>query len=198
MSFRENLRGFLSRIAGRPDRKSLARQFPRATFGRHTYANNLRVHDWGEGSRLTVGAFCSIAADVQIFLGGEHRTDWVTTFPFNVLWPAGRTILGHPATKGDVVIGSDVWIGQGATILSGVTVGHGAVVGAMSLVARSVPPYTIVGGNPAKPLRSRFSDEEIEALLALRWWEWSDERIGQHLPLLLQSDVRSFLASASG
>lgn len=196
MATRQTIKQVASRLLGRRGQLSLAERFPAARIGRHTYASNLRVHDWGEGSKLTIGSFCSIAADVQIFLGGEHRTDWASTFPFNVLWPQAKAIQGHPASKGDVVIGNDVWIGHGAAILSGVTIGDGAVVGAFSLVTKSVAPYTIVGGNPAKPLRYRFEPEIVASLLAIRWWEWSDDKIAEHLPLLLQPNIRRFVESA--
>lgn len=94
--------------------------------GRHTYGNP-EIIEWGEGATLSIGAFCSIAEGVAIFLGGNHRLDWVTTYPFNYLWECGAGFQGHPATKGDVVIGNDVWIGRNAAILSGVHIGDGAV-----------------------------------------------------------------------
>jgi acetyltransferase-like isoleucine patch superfamily enzyme len=147
---------------------------------------------------LRIGAFCSIVDGVQIFLGGEHRTDWVTTFPFSAKWPAAKHIVGHPSTKGDVVIGNDVWIGQGATVMSGVTIGDGAVVGACSLVATDVPPYTVVGGNPARPLGTRFNEATIRRLLAMRWWDWDNARIERFLPLMLNDQIEDFLLAAEG
>ena len=147
---------------------------------------------------LEVGAFCSIAGGVQIFLGGEHRLDWVTTYPFNVLWPAGRQFRGHPRSKGDVTIGNDVWIGAEAVILSGVTIADGAVVGARSVVTRDVPAYTLVAGNPARTVRKRFDDETIEALRALRWWQWDDTRIAEMMPYLLNDDPQALIRAARG
>ena len=112
----------------------------KVTIGAHTYGAPL-VRWWGEPANLSIGRFCSIADDVQIFLGGNHRTDWVTTYPFPVFraWHEARGIAGHPATRGDVHIGHDVWLGSGSVILSGVTIGHGAVIGCRAVVSRDVP-----------------------------------------------------------
>ena len=121
--------------------KTLQQRFPQYAIGRGSYAGALKIWDWGEGATLSIGNYCSIAEDVQIFLGGEHRTDWATTYPFNVLWPQGQFIQGHPKTKGDVVIGHDVWIGTRAMIMSGVTLGHGCVVGAGSVVTKCAPLF---------------------------------------------------------
>ncbi len=177
---------------------SLAQRYPQFRFGRHTYDDHdLRVHGWNEGAGLRVGAFCSIAAGVQIFLGGEHRADWVSTFPFSVLWrKSAGAITGHPATKGDVRIGNDVWIGCEAIILSGVTIGDGAIIGARAVVAGDVAPYAIVAGNPARQIRKRFDDTIIEELLDIRWWDWDDAKIEKFLPLLLHTDIRQFAAAA--
>jgi acetyltransferase-like isoleucine patch superfamily enzyme len=133
---------------------------------------------------------------VKIFIGAEHRVDWITTYPFSSLDPKFAHIPGHPHTKGDVVIGNDVWIGWGATILSGVTIGDGAVIGASSLVTKDVAPYTIVGGNPAKLVRARFSDAHIRALLDLKWWDWDMERIHANMDLLLSGNIDALVARA--
>src|SRR5262245_17987863 len=153
------------------------------------------VLSWGEPATLVIGKFCSFADGIDILLGGNHRPDWVSTYPFPAIshWPEAKDILGHPATNGDVIIGSDVWIGYKATILSGVTVGDGAVVGARAVVTRDVPAYAVVGGNPARLIRMRFSDEIIRRLLEIRWWEWDLERIRRHIPLLMQPDISKFL-----
>ncbi len=145
---------------------------------------------------LEIGAFCSIGPEVTIFLGGEHRFDWVTTFPFTRFWPAAAQVRDPPRPKGDVVIGNDVWIGRSATIMSGVKVGDGAVVGACSLVTKDVAPYAIVGGNPARLIRTRFDADTVERLCAIRWWNWEDARIEEYLPLLLDDRVDDFLAAA--
>lgn len=134
---------------------------------------------------------------MQIFLGGEHRVDWLTTYPFSVFWAEARHIEGHPRIKGDVVIGNDVWIGTDAMILSGVTIGDGAVIGAGAVVGKDVPPYSIVIGNPGVVVRRRFTEEVIGRLLAIQWWNWDDDRIKKVLPLLLSDDPEPFLAAAA-
>ncbi|CQR44685.1 MAG: CatB-related O-acetyltransferase [Thiomonas arsenitoxydans] len=145
------------------------------SIGRFTYGfENLSIMQWNEGAALKIGAFCSLASKVTIFLGGNHRTDWITTYPFGHIFQdelGCRNILGHPSTKGDVIIGNDVWIGSGATIMSGLNIGDGAVLSANACVVKDVPPYHIVGGNPAKSVKQRFDDEIIELLLRLKWWD---------------------------
>jgi len=153
----------------------------RTSFGRFTYgAQHITVKQWGEGASLSIGAFCSIAENVTVFLGGNHRMDWITTFPFghifqNELGNVG--LAGHPTTNGDVVIGNDVWIGYGVSIVSGVTIGDGAVLAANATVVRDVAPYEIVAGNPAQLLRKRFDQDIIDRLMALGWWNLPVETI---------------------
>jgi len=192
----------LWRLVSKKQRTALAdctlwtREYPElASFeiGAWTYGRP-KVVVSPNGAMLRIGKFCSIASGVTILLGGEHRADWVTTYPFNVLFAEAARIPGHPSTKGDVVIGNDVWVGRNVTILSGVTVGNGAVIGACSLVTKSVEPYTIVGGNPAKPIRRRFSDPVIEDLQRLAWWDWPHDLILDAVPELLDSKVELFLA----
>lgn len=171
------------------------------TVGKHTYGHEgINIQHWGENSRLRIGAFCSIAASVTVFLGGNHRTDWVTTYPFghthtHVFRHDGA---GHPATRGDVTIGNDVWIGQHATIMSGVTIGDGAVVAANAHVVTDVDPYSVVGGNPARHIRYRFTPDIAAALLRLRWWDWPDERIQSALGTLCSGDVEGLLLTCGG
>jgi acetyltransferase-like isoleucine patch superfamily enzyme len=157
----------------------------------YTYGNPT-VLSWGEGKKLKIGKFCSIAGGVVIFLGGNHRTDWVTTYPFAEFlgqWPESRGIEGHPASKGDVVIGNDVWIGSGATIMSGVKIADGAVIAARAVVTKDVEPYAIVAGNPARLIRKRFDDQTIRMLLEIKWWEWSREKIGANVRVLCSENV---------
>jgi acetyltransferase-like isoleucine patch superfamily enzyme len=175
--------------------KTLKQRHPDWDVGRHSYGDPV-VHDWGEGAKLRIGSFCSFASNVQIFLGGEHRTDWVSTYPFNMMWPQAEHFTGHPATKGDVTIGHDVWVGADAVILSGVTVGDGAVIGARALVTKDVPPYAVVAGNPARQVKLRFSPQQVSRLQALAWWNWSDERIAASLPLMLSQRIEEFLDAA--
>ena len=165
------------------------------TIGQYTYGEpDVRCFD--DVTRLVIGKYCSISDRVIILLGGNHRLDWATTYPFSFFsgqWPEAETITGHPATKGDIVIGNDVWIGFGATILSGVTIGDGAVIGAGSVVSRDVAPYTIVAGNPAVPARKRFSEAVITALLNLCWWDWPDEKVQENVRLLCSNDLEALL-----
>lgn len=162
-------------------------------MGRGSYGDP-QVYSWGEGAKLKIGNFCSIANGVEIILGGEHRPDWVTTYPFNVLWPQiAGDILGHPKTKGDVIIGHDVWIAYNALILSGVTIGSGAVIAAKTVVTKDVPSYAIVAGNPAKIIKYRFDQKTIDKLLLMAWWNWPNEKIIAAMPYLLSDDIERFI-----
>ncbi|MCP3928837.1 MAG: CatB-related O-acetyltransferase [Bacteroidetes bacterium] len=169
--------------------------YPQYAIGKHTYGKP-RIYSWGEGSNFKIGAFCSIASNVKIYLGGEHRTDWVTTYPFNHLWESAKHIKGQPKTKGDVIIGNDVWIGDNAVIMSGVTIGDGAAIGNNALVTKDVPAYTIVAGNPACILKKRFDEETIHRLLIIKWWEWNDGVIENFLPLMLDKNINEFIKKA--
>lgn len=173
----------------------LAERYPQYRIGRGSYGD-LVVARYKGDAQLVMGAWCSVAANVQVMLGGEHRMDWVTTYPFNAMDPRFADLEGHPRTKGDVVIGNDVWLGREAMILSGVTIGDGAVVGARALVTRDVPPYGIVAGNPATLVRKRFDDETIARLLALKWWDWPDDRIAGAVRAMSSRDVNDFLDRA--
>lgn len=145
------------------------------TIGRFTYGyEKISFFQFGEGASLNIGAFCSIAQDVTIFLGGNHRTDWITTFPFGHIFQnelGEEKKPGHPSTNGNVIIGDDVWIGAGASIMSGITIGSGAVIAAKAHVVNNVLPYQIVGGNPSRVLKNRFEDEIKDLLIKLRWWD---------------------------
>ena len=177
-------------------KKSLNELYPQYKIGRDTYGD-LTVHSWGESATLKIGAFTSIAHGVQVFLGGEHRTDWVTTFPFSALWEGAKNISGHPKTKGDVKIGNDVWIARESVIMSGVTIGDGAVIGARAVVTKNVAPYTIVAGNPATVVKQRFDDKTIKQLLKIKWWEWTDSEITKAFPHLLNNDISNFIQFAA-
>jgi len=176
-------------------KQALRERYPDVEIGAGSYGD-LTVLEWGEGSTLTIGAYTSIGTAVTVFLGGEHRTDWVTTFPFSVLWNAGKQIKGHPKSKGNVVIGSDVWIANEALLMSGVKIGHGAVIGARAVVTKDIPPYSIVAGNPSRIVRFRFDEPTIERLLKIKWWDWERDRIEKALPALLSKDIEAFLLAA--
>jgi virginiamycin A acetyltransferase len=169
-------------------------RFAAYKIGRGTYGGP-RVLSWRDGTTLEIGSFCSISNTATIMLGGEHRTDWVTTYPFSHFFPEASGFKGHPHTKGDVLIGHDVWIGYEAFILSGVRVGNGAVVAARSVVTRDVMPYSIVAGNPARHVRFRFDERAVGALEEIAWWDWPMDKIKEAWPLLLANDIEAFIAA---
>ena len=154
------------------------------------------VHDWKEGSTLCIGKFTSIAERVEIFLGGHHRSDWVTTYPFPAFVEECKHIDGYAFSRGDVEIGSDVWLCTNVQILSGVRIGHGAVVAAGSVVTRDVEPYSVVAGNPARHVRWRFDTTVCQRLLSVAWWDWPLEEICSISELLCNDDISAFLKYA--
>lgn len=171
--------------------KLIARRPGQIAVGAWTYGRP-KVRFPESGATLTIGRYGSIADAVEILLGGNHRTDWVTTYPFPVwpdLWPGAAGIQGSHATRGNVVIGHDVWLGSQCMVLSGVTIGTGAVVAARSVVTRDIPPYAIVAGNPARVIRLRFDEEKVAALLASRWWLLPPHEIEPLLPILMSNRV---------
>jgi chloramphenicol O-acetyltransferase type B len=170
------------------------RDYPQFEIGRGSYGVPF-IHPSHGGATLKIGSFCSISSNVQIYLGGNHRSDWVTTSPLNVFFEQ-KNVTEHEKTKGDVIIGNDVWICGNATILSGVTIGHGAVIGNGAVVSRDVAPYSIVAGNPAKHIRYRFNPSVIEQLLAISWWNWPEETLRLHMDKILSSDISTFLKLA--
>ncbi len=180
------------------------RKIRKKTFeiGDYTYGKP-EIKRYGSSAKLKIGKYCSIAGRVRILLGGNHRTDWVTTYPFEFPegcspWPEIPVVKNHTTSKGDVVIGSDVWIGHGSMILSGVTVGDGAVIGACSVVTKDVPPYAVVAGNPARVLRKRFDDQTIQKLLTLRWWDWPAEKVGEKLHILRSPQIELLFENRPG
>ncbi len=164
------------------------------SIGRYTYGEP-RVIKWGNETKLKIGSFCSIASGVTIILGGNHRVDWITTYPFNVVFNDFNHIKGHPSTKGDVIIGNDVWIAMNAFILSGVKIGDGSVIAANSVVCKDIPPYTIVAGNPAKEVKTRFDPTIIDKLMTIKWWDWDIEKIKKNVHLLMSDNIEDFIAN---
>lgn len=162
------------------------------SIGVGTYGSP-RILEYGQPFSVRIGNYCSIADDVEIIAGGYHHTDHVTTFPMHLRG------LGEGAENFElrqVQIGHDVWIGRGARILPEVTIGNGAIVGAYSVVAHNVDAYDIVVGNPARPIRKRFSPEIVAALEEIKWWFWPRERIVRELRWLCSSDVKAFIERA--
>lgn len=154
------------------------------------------LYDWN-GDRLIIGKFCQIAAGVEFVMNGaNHQMNAVTTFPFYTLegWDMSPPEKHDLPLKGDTVIGSDVWVGQNAVILPGVHIGDGAIIGADSVVGSDISPYTVVVGNPARPLRKRFDDELIALLLDFKWWARPIDEINSLIPLLTCSDLEKVKA----
>jgi virginiamycin A acetyltransferase len=148
------------------------------------------------GDKLIIGKFCMIASGVTFIMNGaNHLTDAVSTYPFAIFgsgWEHAMEGKAYP-NKGDTMIGNDVWIGYNATIMAGVIVGDGAIIATNSTVTKDVEPYSIVGGNPAREIRKRFSDDDIEKLLALRWWDWDAEKITRNLQYLTEPNIEKIL-----
>jgi acetyltransferase-like isoleucine patch superfamily enzyme len=163
-------------------------------MGRHSAERPvIRGYYSTEGeAHVQVGSFTGIHASVVFVLGGYHYMDWVTTFPIRDRL-MGKKGADGPFAKGSTEVGSDVWIGYEAMVLSGVKIGHGAVVGARAVVTKDVRPYAIVAGNPARELKRRFSDEQVEALLRIKWWEWPDEKVFELADLICSPRVDEFI-----
>ena len=174
---RDNLRANYAKVYN-PDKVDI---------GDFTYGFPI-VRSWGEDARLTVGKFCSIGEHVQIYLGGNHHTDWLTTYPFNVLMKEYFPGIDGEcaATKGDIVIGNDVWIGNDVIILSGVTIGDGAVIGAGSVVTKDVQACDVVAGDPA--IQKKILWQKVQAVGA-RWWDWPLEKIAEAIPILMSTNI---------
>lgn len=156
--------------------------------------SNVLYHYPVNGDRLKIGKFCSIACGAKfLFTSGNHSLRSLSTYTFPIFFEEwgldAKDICSAWDNKGDIVIGNDVWIGYEALILSGVTVGDGAIIGSRAVVTKDVPPYTIVGGVPAKPIRRRFDGAVIEGLEKLRWWDWDIETIRRSIPAIQSGDI---------
>lgn len=148
--------------------------------------SNVLYHYPINGDKLIIGKFCSIACGAKfLFNSANHALGSLSTYPFPIFYEEWGLDIQNVATawdnKGDILVGNDVWIGYEAVILAGVTIGDGAIIGARAVVTQDVPPYTIVGGVPAKPIRRRFSEQIISLLLELQWWNWPKERIARNI-----------------
>jgi len=158
----------------------------------HNFEKNVKYHFDFVGDKLIIGKFCQIASGVTFIMNGaNHLQDSVSTFPFAIFgedWKHAMAGKSYP-TKGNTEIGNDVWIGFDATIMPGVKIGDGAIIGSKSVVTKDVEPYCIVGGNPAKPIRKRFSEEKIAELLKIQWWDWPVDEITANLRKLTGKEV---------
>lgn len=147
----------------------------------------------GGVDKLIIGSFCSIGSGVSFIMAGNqgHRHDWISTFPFFYMSEVAHFKKASDGFEkaGDTVIGNDVWIGTEAMIMAGITVGDGAVIGSRALVTKDVEPYTVVGGNPAKLIKKRFSEESVVKLMEMQWWNWDEEVLGRAMPLLCSDDI---------
>ncbi len=169
-----------------------------AEVGKWSHGNP-SIYRWDWKSKIIIGNFCSLGSDINFYVGGDHRADWISTSPlppsqFNETFKKTKTIKNLAKSKGDIVIGHDVWIGGRSTILSGVTIGTGAIIAAGSLVVNNVEPYTISGGNPNRVIKKRFEDSIIKKILDTEGWFLEDAEIDTLSKFLLSSDTENFFS----
>ena len=170
---------------------------------RGTYFDrNVNIISWSDDYKIKVGKYCSIGRDCNFFLHANHRADWITTS--SQLWgPVTPEIadlhmsMGHPTCKGDIKVGNDVWIGAKSTIMSGIKISDGVIVAAGSTVTKDVPPYAIVAGNRAKVVKYRFTEEQIEKLMNIKWWEWNEDKIKESAMELWSTGIDNFIKKYS-
>ncbi len=176
---------------------------PNIVIGEYTYyddpedsANferNVLYHFPFIGDKLIIGKFCAIARGVRFIMNGaNHKISGISTYPFQIFGNGWENVMPQPGDlpyKGDTVIGNDVWIGYEALIMPGVNIGNGAIVSSRSVVVSDIAPFTIVGGNPAQPIRKRFDPEVVDALERIAWWDWPVDTITRHLDIIVAGDV---------
>lgn len=159
--------------------------------------NNVLYHYPINGDKLIIGKFCSIACGAKfLFNSANHTLTSLSTYTFTLFFEEWelekKNVTKAWDNKGNIIIGNDVWIGYDAIILSGVTIGDGAIIGARAIVTKDVPPYTIVGGVPAKAIRKRFNEKTIKSLLNLKWWDWPEERIAANIQRIQRGQISEF------
>lgn len=190
MVTREKILGKLYHFRDIYKQKKLQQKF-NVTIGKYSYGTPVIHFGKLEDKKLVIGKFCSIGKNVHVYLGGNHRTDWITTYPFPAKFTWAKKIQNYRVSKGDVIIGNDVWIGADVTILSGVAIGDGAVIGAGTVVTKDVPPYSMVVGNPGRVVKYRFDKDDVEYLLQLKWWDWDLKEIEDNIKYLLNDDIQA-------
>lgn len=156
--------------------------------------NNVLYHYPINHDKLQIGKFCSVACGAKfLFNSANHTLSSLSTYPFPLFFEEWglekKDVTNAWDNKGDIVIGNDVWIGYEAVILAGVTIGDGVIIGTRAVVTKDVPPYTIVGGVPAKSIKKRFSEETISTLLEIQWWNWSKERIARNIGAIQSGNI---------
>lgn len=166
--------------------------------GAERFEDHVSHHYEFMGDRLIIGKFCAIAKGIEFVMNGaNHQMNSVTTYPFSLMrngWEVVTPALSDLPYKGDTVVGNDVWIGQNVTVMPGVHIGDGAIIAANAVVTKDVPPYHIAGGNPGRIIRQRFSEELVDFLLRLKWWDWPPEKIFRNLEALCSSDLERIKA----
>lgn len=164
------------------------------------FERNVLYHFPFVGDRLVIGRFCAIARGVKFVMNGaNHKMSGISTYPFQIFGNGWEKVMPEPGDlpfKGDTVVGNDVWIGYEALVMPGVKIGDGAIVSTRSVVVSDVPPYAIVGGNPAKLIRPRFDPGTVARLLALAWWNWPIDIITRNLELIVAADMDALEAAA--
>lgn len=158
------------------------------------FEKNVKYHFDFLGDKLIIGKFCMIASDVKFIMNGaNHLSKSISSFPFAIFgedWKNAMNGKTYP-NKGNTEIGNDVWIGFNATIMPGIKIGDGAIIASNSTVTKDVEPYSIVGGNPAKEIKKRFSKEQIEKLLKISWWNWEIEKITENIQNLTDQNIEA-------
>nr|WP_315212574.1 Vat family streptogramin A O-acetyltransferase [uncultured Duganella sp.] len=157
------------------------------------FERNVLYHFPFIGDKLVIGKFCALARGVKFIMNGaNHKLSGISTYPFQIFgngWEKAMPADGELPYKGDTVIGNDVWIGYDVLIMPGVTIGDGAIVSSRATVVADVPPYTVVGGNPARVIKERFPAGVAASLQAIAWWDWPAAHITEHLALIAGGDV---------
>lgn len=161
--------------------------------GPEKFEKNVLYHYPFMGDKLVIGKFCAIAKDVKFIMNGaNHKISGISTYPFSIFrngWEIVTPELNDLPFKGDTVIGNDVWIGYDSLIMPGVKIGDGVIIASKSVVTKDFPSYSVIGGNPAKILKMRFSESEIKKLLDIHWWDWPADKISRNLKLIVSQNI---------